>query len=142
MKMPAKSVLFKNEQRSADARGEILSIVDVPVQNVSIITSEPNTIRSNHLHHDDFHLMYVLEGQIDYFFKDVETGEINYICVRPGDNIFTPPKELHSTYFPVKTTLICSSKNPRDQETYEKDTVREALITHDNIKSMLDRYAK
>lgn len=142
MKLPTKSTLFANEQRSADARGEILSIVDVPVANVSIITSNPNTIRSNHLHHEDFHLMYVLEGQIDYFFKDIDTGEIEYICVKKGDNIYTPPKELHSTYFPVKTVMIVSSKMPRDQETYEKGTVREALITHENIEGMLARYAK
>lgn len=142
MTLPIRSMLFKNVQRSADARGEILSIVDLKVENVSIITSNPGTIRSNHLHHDDFHLMYVLEGQIDYFFKDVETSEIKYICVKPGDNIYTPSKELHSTYFPVKTVMIVSSKNPRDQETYERDTVREALITQENIQGMLARYAK
>ena len=35
-----------------------------------------------------------------------------------------------------------SSKNPRDQETYEADTVRVELITHENIDSMLATYAK
>ena len=37
MSLPRKSTLFKNTQRDADVRGEILSIVDEPVQNVSII---------------------------------------------------------------------------------------------------------
>jgi oxalate decarboxylase/phosphoglucose isomerase-like protein (cupin superfamily) len=139
--LPRKSTLFKNIQRDADDRGEILSIVDEPVQNVSIITCNPGALRSNHYHHSDFHFMYVLEGEIDYFFKDVDSGEIEYLKVRAGDNIFTPDNELHATYFPVKTRLIVSSKFPRDQETYEKDTVRVPLVTQDNVHELLARYA-
>jgi len=85
--------------------------------------------------------MYVLEGQIDYFFRDVDSSEIKYIRVSKGDNIFTPPKELHATYFPVQTVLIVSSKNPRDRETYEKDTVRETLVDAGNLREMLARYS-
>jgi oxalate decarboxylase/phosphoglucose isomerase-like protein (cupin superfamily) len=140
MGLPTKSTLMKNIQRDADIRGGILSIVDEPVMNVSIITCNPGSIRSNHLHHTDWHFMYVLQGQIDYFFRDINTGEVEYICVKQGDNIFTPPKELHATYFPVRTVLIVSSAHPRDQETYERDTVREKLITEANIKEMLARF--
>lgn len=142
MTLPRRSTLFENIQRDADERGGILSIVDETVQNVSIITCTPGAIRSNHYHHSDFHFMYVLEGEIDYFYKDVDTGEIQYLKVREGDNIFTPDNELHATYFPVKTRLIVSSKYPRDQETYEKDTVREPLVTADNIDELLAKYAQ
>lgn len=141
MALPRKSTLFPNIERDADARGGILSIVDEPVSNVSIITCNPGSIRSNHYHHSDFHFMYVLEGQIDYFYKDVDTGELIYLKVVEGDNIFTPDNELHATYFPVTTRLIVSSKYPRDQETYEKDTVREPLITPENIEEMLAKFA-
>lgn len=141
MALPRKSTLFKNIQRDADERGGILSIVDEPVQNVSIITCTPGALRSNHYHHSDFHFMYVLEGEIDYFYKDADTGEIQYLKVREGDNIFTPDNELHATYFPVATRLIVSSKFPRDQETYEKDTVRVPFVTQDNIQEMLAKYA-
>lgn len=141
MELPRKSTLFPNVQRDADDRGEILSVVDETVQNVSIITCNPGSIRSNHWHHSDFHFMYILEGEIDYFYKDVDTGEIEYLKVRQGDNIFTPDNELHATYFPVKTVMVVSSKFPRDQETYERDTVREALITPENIDAMLAKYA-
>jgi oxalate decarboxylase/phosphoglucose isomerase-like protein (cupin superfamily) len=141
MTLPRRSTLFENVQRDADERGGILSIVDVPVQNVSIITCNPGSIRSNHFHHNDFHFMYVLEGEIDYFYKDIETGELKYLKVRGGDNIFTPDNELHATYFPVATRLIVSSKYPRDQETYEADTVREPLVTPENIDELLAKYA-
>lgn len=142
MTLPHRSTLFENVQRDADERGGILSIVDVPVQNVSIITCNPGAIRSNHYHLTDFHFMYVLQGEIDYFFRDIDTGEIQYLKVREGDNIFTPPLELHATYFPVETRLLVSSKNPRDQETYERDTVRESLVTVDNIDELLAKYAQ
>jgi hypothetical protein len=81
--------------------------------------------------------MYVVEGDFDYFFKDVDTGEVCYLRVKVGETIFTPPIEKHACYFPNTTTLIVSSKNPRDQETYEADTVRVKFITESNIEEML-----
>jgi len=84
--------------------------------------------------------MYVVEGDFDYFFKDVDSGEICYMRVAVGDTIFTPPIEEHACYFPEETTLIVSSKNPRDQETYEADTVRVEFITDSNIQEMLATY--
>ncbi len=137
MTLPKKSTLFKNIQRDLDDRGEILSIVDELINNVSIISCNPGSIRSNHYHHSDFHFMYVLEGEIDYFYKDINGDEISYLKVKAGDTIFTPDNEIHATYFPIKTRLIVSSKFPRDQITYEQDTVRFSLITQDNIKDML-----
>ena len=140
MTVPKKSTLFKNIQRDKDARGGILSIVDEEVNNVSIITCTPGSIRSNHYHYKDFHFMYVLEGDFDYFFKDVDTGKVCYLRVKVGETIFTPPLEQHACYFPDTTTLIVSSKNPRDKETYEADTVRVEFITQSNILRMLDVY--
>ena len=54
MKLPIESKLFKNEIRDEDKRGEILSIVDYNISNVSIITCNEGTIRSNHYHKKDF----------------------------------------------------------------------------------------
>ena len=67
LNLPKISKLFSNSKRDSDLRGEILSIVDTKIQNVSIITSNANVIRSNHYHKKDFHFMYVLEGKMDYF---------------------------------------------------------------------------
>ena len=129
-----KSTKIKNITRSKDQRGSILSIVDEQVKNVSIITCLPKTIRSNHSHKKDWHYMYVLEGVMEYFF--VIKNKTYFMKIKKGENVFTPPRELHATYFPVKTVLLVSSKNPRDRKTYEKDTVREELIDLKNYKSM------
>lgn len=129
-----KSKKINNIARSKDHRGSILSIVDEKVKNVSIITCRPNTIRSNHWHKKDWHYMYVLEGLMEYFF--VSKNKVFFMKIKKGDNVFTPPNELHATYFPVKTVLLVSSKNPRDKKTYERDTVREKLIDLKNYKSI------
>ena len=141
MQLPKKSCLIENIVRSTDERGSIVSVVDEVVNNVSIITCNAGAIRSNHYSYTDWHLMYVLEGQIDYFFKAIDSDEVGYICVKEGDNIFTPAMEIHTTYFPVKTTLIVSSKNPRDQESYEKDTVRVVFIDEKNIEEYLEKFS-
>lgn len=140
-KLPKHSKVFKNIQRSEDYRGEILSIVEYPVQNVSVISCNRNTIRSNHYHKKDFHFMYVLEGAIDYFYKELNTSEVKYIKVLNGETIFTPNLEIHATYFPVKTSLIVSSGFPRDHETYENDTVRVDFINEGNIREFLKKNA-
>jgi oxalate decarboxylase/phosphoglucose isomerase-like protein (cupin superfamily) len=138
--LPSVSTLFPNVQRDSDERGGILSIVDQPVMNVSIITCNAGSIRSNHYHRQDFHFMYVLDGEIDYFYKALDSKEINYLKVRQGDTVFTPPSEIHATYFPVSTRLIVSSKLPRDQESYERDTVRVPFVSADNLQSLLTRF--
>ena len=86
--------------------------------------------------------MYVLNGQIDYFYKSLHDDDIKYIKVIKDQTIFTPPKEIHATYFPIITRLIVCSKNPRDQLTYENDTVRSDFINVNNLNEMLSKYAK
>ncbi len=131
------STIIKNDLRSEDDRGSITSIVDDNIKNVSIIKCNANSIRSNHYHLTDYHYMYVLSGEIDYFYKRIENHDVRYLRVKEKQNIFTPPLEIHATYFRVPTTLIVSSLNPRDTETYEKDTIRVEFVNHENIKSFL-----
>ena len=137
MQLPNNSTIFKNINRDSDSRGDILSIVDTKVENVSIIKCNKNTIRSNHYHKRDFHFMYVLEGEIDYFFKGLESNDFYYIKVLKGETIFTPKQEIHATHFPVETILIVSSGFPRDQKTYENDTERVDFVDQDNLKEMM-----
>ena len=132
--LSTKSKKINNIIRSKDVRGSILSIVDEKVKNVSIITCLPRTIRSNHSHKKDWHYMYVLEGVMEYFY--VSGNRIFFMKIKKGENVFTPPKELHATYFPKKTVLLVSSKNKRDKKTYENDTIREKLIDLKNYRSI------
>ena len=141
MILPKKSKLIKNIIRDKDKRGSIVSLVDHLVKNVSIIECNKFTIRSNHYHKKDFHFMYVLKGRIDYFFKSITSKKVYYFKVEQGETIFTPKMEIHATYFPVLTKLIVSSGFPRDQKTYEKDTVRVDFLNNENIEEFLKKYA-
>tara|TARA_B100000941_G_C28208270_1_gene400415 strand:+ start:177 stop:614 length:438 start_codon:yes stop_codon:yes gene_type:complete len=140
--LPKNSKLFKNIQRDSDSRGSILSIVEHPIQNVSIIETYPNSFRSNHYHHKDFHFMYVLEGEIDYFYKSIDKNDTKMLKIKTGETILTPPNEIHSCYFPKFCKLVVSSGFPRDQKTYEKDTVRVKFINDENIKMMIEKYGR
>ena len=142
MTLHKKSKILTNIKRSNDNRGSILSIVDHQVLNVSIIESKKNTIRSNHYHRKDFHFMYVLEGEIDYFYKSLENETVKYLKVSKGSTIFTPNLEIHATYFPVNTKLIVSSGFARDKKTYEDDTVRVEFINDSNLDFHIKSYAK
>ena len=137
---PTKSRLFKSITRDNDRRGSIISIVDDVVQNVSLITCNAGSIRSNHYHKKDFHYMYVLEGEIDYFYKELNNDVVHYFKVKKNDIIFTPKNEIHATFFPLRTKLIVSSMLPRDQETYENDTVRVEFINNDNLQFMINKH--
>jgi hypothetical protein len=138
--LPSISKKTKKIIRSKDSRGSLISIVDEKINNISIITSFSNTIRSNHFHKKDWHYIYVLEGVMEYFF--VNKNKIFYIKLNKGDLVFTPPRELHATYFPIKTVLLVASKNKRDQNTYEKDTVRKKFIDYKNLKSIKNHAQK
>ena len=63
--------------------------------------------------------MYVLKGKIDIFRK-IDVEEVNYLEVNQGDNIFTPPMEIHATYFPVETELVVSSLNQEIKQPTQK----------------------
>ena len=141
MKLPNTSSLIGDTTRSTDTRGNILSIVDLPVKNVSIIKCNAGSIRSNHYHKTDWHLMYVLEGKIDYFYKSLDDDIIRYLKVEKEMNIFTPALEIHATYFPIATKLLVSSCNTRDQVTYENDTVRVKLVDINNLNILLEKFA-
>ena len=77
MPIPKKSTLFESITRDIDERGSILSIVDSEIKNVSIIECKKGVIRSNHYHKKDYHFMYVLNGEIDYFFTDLNREKIS-----------------------------------------------------------------
>ena len=117
------------EAPHSDGRGAIQCLVNFPAKNISLITSKKGTLRSNHYHKTDWHYMYVLSGSFDYYFRPTGTDEKpKKITVSAGQMVFTPPLEDHTTVFTEDCELLAISRNPRDQETYEADTVRIELV--------------
>ena len=129
-----KSVILPFEQSKEDDRGYIKSIINQPSTNTSIIMCNPGSVRANHYHIRDWHYMYVLEGSMDYFFFDNLSKEVCFLPVGKDQIVYTPPKEVHATFFSEQTKLIVISYLARDEISYEADTRRVKFINLENIE--------
>ena len=109
-------------QYSEDDRGSIVNIADGSLGDVAIINSKTNSIRANHTHKDDWHLSYLVEGEIQYFWE--ENNMQNSIKIQPGQLFYTPPKVPHKMVFLKDSIFIAVAALSRTQENYENDTTR------------------
>ena len=116
-----------------DARGIIQPLCDLNMKSASLIVSKPNTWRANHYHKTDWHFIYVLKGSFEYYFKKTNSNEkAKKKIVKKGELLFTGPIVDHAMFYTEETEIIVVSKNPRDQETYERDTVRIDFMNNEN----------
>ena len=121
--------LVKLQNPFIDRRGSIQPLVDLMMQSAVMIESKAGSLRANHYHKTDWHYCYVISGQIQYFYKNVNSNKMpEMISVNEGNMVFTPPLVEHCMKFPEDTIFLTLSRNPRDQETYEADVVRVDLI--------------
>ena len=134
-----RSKIISNKLIHSDSRGEFLSIIDDKISNISILKSKKNTIRSNHYHLNDWHYIYVISGSIHYLFKKINEKKIKYLHVKKGEVIFTPPMEIHTTYFSQETNVIVANGQNRKKNTYENDLVRFELANLKNVKSVIKK---
>ena len=123
------SPLIKLEKPFVDARGSIQPLVDLMMRSAVMIESKAGSLRANHYHKTDWHYCYVISGEIRYYYKDLKSDKKpDLLIVENGNMVFTPPLVEHCMKFNVDTLFLTLSRNPRDQETYEKDVVRVNLI--------------
>jgi quercetin dioxygenase-like cupin family protein len=127
--------VFKNDA------GSIINLVfhkgaETRPSGVEIIHSKKNAIRSNHYHKTDWHYMYVVEGEMTYFWRPVDRpyGDMSAQAPRmrvykKGEMMFTPPLVEHASFFNEDTILLVISHNVRDKEHHEADLVRKRLVT-------------
>ena len=134
---------YKPKIISKDKRGIFYDICNVDFKNVSIITSKKNTIRSNHYHLKDAHYIYVLEGKMKYYYSKINNIKIRTKILNPGDIVFTPPLEIHTTKFLLNSKILVVSMYKRSKKFYESDTIRYELIKWNNILKLMNAdYAK
>ncbi len=105
-----------------DPRGTIKNIADGNLGDVAVITSKPNSIRANHTHKEDWHLSYLIDGEIKYFWE--EDLRQKSIIIKPGELFYTPPKTPHKMLFLKESIFIAVAAMSRTQENYESDTTR------------------
>ena len=113
---------FKNEA------GVIQNLLLEEFASVALIDSVAGAVRSNHYHKTDWHFMFVLSGEMHYYWKLPGLSGVYLEIFRPGELMFTPPRVVHATYFPVPTRIMTFARNIRDHEQHEADLVRCKLI--------------
>ena len=66
------------------------------------------------------------------FYKRIKNQKekIKKKIVKEGELLFTGPMIDHAMLYTKETELLVMSKNPRDQKTYEEDTVRIDFMDH------------
>ena len=108
-----------------DARGEIRNLADGTIGDVAIITSTSGAIRANHFHEEDWHLCYLISGEMEYFWsKDVEDKQFQSVKVQSKEMVFTPSRTPHKIVFRENSVFLSISKLSRISENYEKDTFK------------------
>jgi len=106
-----------------DERGIIQNLWLGNCGSVTLITSKAGSIRANHVHHDDWHGVYILSGEIKYSYGDPE-GEVIGRNYKTGEMIFSPPEVWHKVEFLVDTTIITFNGIIKNHENYEKSIER------------------
>jgi uncharacterized RmlC-like cupin family protein len=114
--------LIQIPQSFNDVRGSIINIADGELGDVAIITSKSDSIRANHTHQHDWHLSYLVDGEIKYFWEDEHKQ--NSMIIKPGELFYTPPKTPHKMVFLKESIFIAVAAMSRTQANYENDTSR------------------
>lgn len=113
------------EEKFSDKRGYLRNLIHTPISSVAFIHTKKGQERSNHYHKTDFHYLYIISGEVEYWETDVEnTQEIKKIKLKAGDLFFTPPMKLHKVIALTDCDMMSFAKNIKDPEHYEEDVVR------------------
>ena len=110
-------------QSFSDERGSIKNIADGVLGDVAVITSVAGAVRANHVHKDDWHLSYMVQGSMNYFWKD-EVGQEKVVEVRSGQMVYSPPGTPHKMLFLEASSFIAIAAKNRSSKDYESDTTR------------------
>lgn len=114
-------------QRFIDERGEILNIADGKIGDIAVIKSEIGAVRANHYHKTDWHITYVVSGELNYSWE-TDSG-VESVLVNAGQAVFTPALVSHKMEFNEPSVMIAVARNSRTQDHYEEDTIKVVLTT-------------
>ncbi len=125
--------LVELKEKFGDDRGFIQPLCDLNMKSASLIYSKANVWRANHYHKEDWHFIYVIRGEFEYYFRKTNSNEdIKKKIVSQSQLLFTGPMVDHAMLYTKESELLVVSKNPRDQKTYEEDLVRIKFMDHSN----------
>ena len=121
-----------------DFRGWLKKILDGNFSSCIEVYSKKGTTRANHYHKKDKHFIYLITGEILYFYKNRKKGSKVYIKkMKKGDLFFTPAMQEHMAYFLKSTHFLAFSTRKRTKFDYEKDLVRVNMEKYPDVKKAI-----
>ena len=127
--------LIKIKPEFSDKRGYISRVIDekgLNIKSILYIKRKKGSISANHYHKRDVHYVLCIEGEIKYSEKNMKNknSDILSLIMHPGEMVKSNQYVAHSTEFLQDTVMLAFSTQHREQDQYEKDTVRVDLLKH------------
>jgi dTDP-4-dehydrorhamnose 3,5-epimerase-like enzyme len=88
------------------------------------------SIRANHYHKTDWHYTFVLSGEVEYYWRNIDAKTVPNVRVfSKGTMFFTPPLLEHAMVFRQDALIVTFAKNARSEhQTHEDDLIRVELV--------------
>ena len=132
---------FKVGKTFKDKRGWLKKILDGNFSSCIEIYSKKDSVRANHYHKKDTHFIYVIDGEILYFYKDRKKGAKTRIkLMKKNDLFFTPAMQEHMAYFTKKTHFLAFSTRKRTKFDYEKDLIKVNMRDYQEVAAAIAKY--
>tara|TARA_Y100000590_G_scaffold386032_2_gene458543 strand:+ start:38 stop:463 length:426 start_codon:yes stop_codon:yes gene_type:complete len=132
---------FKLGKTFKDKRGWLKKILEGNFSSCIEVYSKKGSIRANHYHKKDKHFIYIIYGEILYFYKDRAKGAKTKVgLMKKNDLFFTPAMQEHMAYFTKNTHFLAFSSRKRSQFNYEKDLIRVDMRDYKEVESIIKRY--
>ena len=93
--------IVEMEKPFNDDRGTIQLLANLPMKNVTLITSVKGALRANHYHKTDWHYMYMISGSSDYYYRPTGSDDEPKI-VRWSEGELNP--SMSATWPPERCT--------------------------------------
>ena len=132
---------FKVGKTFKDKRGWLKKILDGNFSSCIEVYSKKGSIRANHYHKKDKHFIYVINGEILYFYKDrKKRAKTIFKIMKKSDLFFTPSMQEHMAYFTKNTHFLAFSTRKRTKFDYEKDLIRVNMQDYQEVSAAISKY--
>jgi len=132
---------FKVGKTFKDKRGWLKKILDGNFSSCIEVYSKKGSIRANHYHKKDKHFIYVINGEILYFYKDrKKKAKTKFKIMKKNDLFFTPAMQEHMAYFTKNTHFLAFSTRKRTKFDYERDLIRVNMQDYQEVSASISKY--
>lgn len=132
---------YKIGKTFKDKRGWLKKILDGNFSSCIEIYSKKGSIRANHYHKKDTHFMYIIYGEILYFYRNRKKGaKAKFKLMKKNDLFFTPSMQEHMAYFTKNTHFLAFSTRKRTKFDYEKDLIKVNMRDNKNVAAAITKY--